>query len=96
MGLTALRFRGGAEYPIAGRLNQAALDDAVARAKVRLGQAQLGSGQRAEALASLNEALVYYRKQQALGAAGTGPRQDRARTLYFLALAQAGDEASVA
>ena len=35
-------------------------------------------------------------KQQAGGASGTGPRQDLARTLYVLALAQAGDEAGVA
>ena len=84
------------DKPIAGRLNQAALNDALARAKVRLGQALLGSGQRAEAVAALNEALAYYRQQQAAGAAGTGPRQDLARALYFLALAQAGDEASVA
>jgi aminopeptidase N len=82
--------------PIAGRLNQAALDDALARAKVRLGQALLGSGQRNEAVAAINEALVYYRQQQARGAGGTGPRQDLARALYVLALAQAGDEAGVA
>jgi hypothetical protein len=84
------------ENPVAGRLNQAALDDFQARARVRLGQAQLGSGQRAEAEATLEQALVYYRREQAEGAKGTGPRQDLARVLYFLAQAQAGDEASVA
>ena len=84
------------EKPIVGRLGQAAVNDSVARAKVRYGQALLGSGQRAEAVAVLGEALIYYRDQQAHGAAGTGPRQDLARTLYVLALAQAGDEASVA
>jgi hypothetical protein len=84
------------DRPIAGRLNQAALDDFQARARVRLGQAQLGSGQRAEAVATLEQALAYYRKEQAEGAKGTGPRQDLARALYWLAQAQAGDEASVA
>lgn len=84
------------ENPVAGRLNQAALDEALARARVRLGQALLGSGRRAEAQAAVNEALVYYRKQQAAGATGTSPRQDLARALYVLALSQAGDEAGVA
>ena len=84
------------EKPIAGRLNKAALDDSLALARVRLGEALLGSGKRDEAVAAFNEALAYYRKQQADGANGTGPRQDLARTLYFLAKAQAGDEASVA
>ena len=84
------------EKPIVGRLGQAAVNDSVARARVRYGQALLGSGQRAEAVTALEEALIYYRDQQAHGASGTGPRQDLARVLYFLAKAQAGDEASVA
>ncbi|MEJ1970980.1 MAG: hypothetical protein WDM96_00165 [Lacunisphaera sp.] len=84
------------DKPIAGRLNPAALEDALARAKVRLGQALLGNGQRAAALAALDEAMVFYRKQQNEGAVGMSHRQDMARALYYLAQAQAGDEASVA
>ncbi|HVU22607.1 MAG TPA: hypothetical protein VHE13_00680 [Opitutus sp.] len=81
------------EKPIAGRLNQAALDDALARARVRLGQALLGSGRRVEALKTLEDALAYYRKQQAAGAAGTGDLTDRARALYVLSEAQPDDAA---
>jgi hypothetical protein len=64
-----------------------------ARAKVRLGQALLESGQRNEALAQFNEALTYYRAEQANGATETGFRQNFARALYQLSRAQAKDEA---
>jgi len=76
------------EKPILGRVRQTALEDQVARARVRQGQALLGAGRRDEAKATLEAALVYYRKQEAAGASGMGSRQDRARVLYFLAQAQ--------
>jgi hypothetical protein len=65
---------------------------ATARAKLRLGQALLGTNRRNEALAILGEAEAFYREQQVQGAGDTGFRQDFARTLYFLSRAQAGDE----
>lgn len=76
------------EKPIAGRMRPAAMEDFVARLRVRLGQALLGAGRREDAKVALETALVYYRKQEAAGAVGMTSRQDRARALYFLAQAQ--------
>jgi len=64
-----------------------------ARARVRLGQALLGSGQRNEALAVFGEALAYYRAELANGANGATFQLDFARVLYHLSRAQANDEA---
>jgi tetratricopeptide (TPR) repeat protein len=85
------------DKPLFGRrADLAQIGDSTARAKVRLGQALLGSGQRSEALGPLNEAVAYYRKQLAAGAGETGFRQDFSRALWQLALAQAGDDAGLA
>jgi tetratricopeptide (TPR) repeat protein len=84
------------EKPIAGRLGPQGVKDSVARNRVRLGQALLGSGRTAEARAEFEQALAYYREQQKAGANGMGSRQDLARALYQLSQAQALDEAGVA
>jgi tetratricopeptide (TPR) repeat protein len=81
--------------PLAGRSDLLSLKDIKARDQTRLGQALLGAGRRAEALASLDEALVYYRDQQAQGATDVLFRQNFARALYHSARAQTGDEAGV-
>ena len=84
------------EKPIVGRLGPQAVKDSVARARVRLGQSLLGSGRTAEARGEFEQALTYYRAQQAAGANGMGSRQDLARVLYHLAKTQAVDQAGVA
>ncbi|MFI5335851.1 MAG: hypothetical protein ACHQ5A_03655 [Opitutales bacterium] len=63
----------------------------VARAQVRLGQAALAAGQRAESRGSLREALAYYRAELERGATGTTFGQDLARALTQMALAQDDD-----
>jgi tetratricopeptide (TPR) repeat protein len=80
------------DQPIAGRLNQVQVEEALIVAKVRLGQALLGAGRRNEALVPLGEAVTYYRARQANGDGSTGFRQDFARALYQMALAQTKDE----
>jgi len=84
------------EKPIAGRLGPQGVKDSVARARVRRGQALLGVGRIAEARAELEQALAFYRTQQAAGANGMSSRQDLARALYHLSQAQAMDEDGVA
>jgi hypothetical protein len=69
------------------------IDSVVAQGQVRLGQSLIASGQRAEARASLSQAITYYRSRQAIGAAATSYRQDFGRALYQYALAQADDDA---
>lgn len=79
--------------PLTSRLDQHIAQDVQTRAKVRLGQALLGTGQRNEALAAFNEALSFYRSEQAKGANGATFQLDFARVLYHLSRAQANDEA---
>ena len=81
------------DKPIPGRLDKLTLEDTLARAKVRLGQALLGADRRNEALVTLGEAVAHYRAEQGKGAGGTIFRQDFARALYQLAQAQPPDEA---
>ncbi len=66
---------------------------AIARNKLRYGQALLGAGKRADALVALRDAEDFYREQLAKGASDTGFRQDFARTLYHLSRAQPEDAA---
>ena len=66
------------------------------RALVQLAEAALAAGQKAEARDSLRQALKYYRTQQEAGSTGTLFFQDIARALIQAALAQDGDERSLA
>ena len=59
-------------------------------------QALLGAGRTAEARSELEQALAFYRAQQAAGANGMSSRQDLARALYHLSQAQAMDEGGIA
>jgi hypothetical protein len=72
---------------------KALVDSIVARAQTRLGQSLIASGQRAEALGALAQAISYYRSRQAKGAGATSYRQDFGRALYQDALAQSDDDA---
>ena len=82
------------DKPLFGRTaDKLTMEDSTARAKVRLGQALIGSGRQTEALGPLHEAEAFYRRELGRGAGDTGFRQDFARALYHLARAQAGDAA---
>ena len=86
--------RGGlVDLEVEQRQDLATANQITARAKVRLGQALLESGQRSEALAQFSEALTFYRAEQANGATETGFRQDFARALYHLSRAQESNAA---
>ena len=81
------------DQPLFGRrIDLQSRQENTARSKVRLAQALLGTGQRPEALALLQETEAYYRQQRALGATDTGLRLDFARALYQLSRAQTGDD----
>jgi hypothetical protein len=69
------------------------VDMAVERAKTRLGQALIVSGQKIEARVPLGEALAYYRSRQANGASETKFRQDFGNALFEMAQAQDDDGA---
>lgn len=79
--------------PVIERLDQATAAQIKGRATVRLAQTLLESGQRAEAQAQFDEALAYYRAEQAAGATETSFRQDFARALYQLSRTQEHDAA---
>jgi hypothetical protein len=82
------------DHPVfSRRVDQDEIEAITARMQVRLGQARLGAGRRAEALTPLREAEAHYRRELAQGATDTGFRVDFARALLHLALAQADDEA---
>jgi hypothetical protein len=63
------------------------------RDKVRLGRALAATGQTAEARALLDEALAFYRREQAQEANGTTYLQNFSRALYHAAEVQPSDEA---
>ena len=84
--------RGAFGDPVIERLDRATANRMTARAKVRLGQALMESGQRSEALAQFAEAMAHYRAEQANGATETSYRQDFARALYQLSQAQGSDD----
>jgi tetratricopeptide (TPR) repeat protein len=88
--------RDAVEHPIPGRLDQPDVDANQARTRVRLGQALLDNGQRAEGQAELETALKYFRAEEAKGAGGTSFRQNYARALLQLARAPGSDEAGQA
>ena len=75
------------------RVDQREREGSIARSKVRLGQALLGSGRRGEALGRLKEAEAYYRDELKRGASDTTFRWDFSRALYHLSRAQADDAA---
>lgn len=80
------------DKPLVGRSAlMLAIQDDLARDKIRHGQALLAVDRRADALATLGEALAFYRTQQAAGATETSFRRDLARALYHLSRAQARD-----
>ena len=84
--------RDNVEKPIVGRLDKLTMAAILARSKIHLGQALLGTDQRAEALVPLGEAVAYYRQEQAAGASATFFRNDFARALFQLARAQSDDD----
>ena len=84
--------RDNVEKPIVGRLDKLTMAAILARSKIHLGQALLGTDQRAEALVPLGEAVAYYRREQAAGASATFFRNDFARALFQLARAQSDDD----
>ena len=68
--------------------DKATVDAEVERAKTRLGQALIASGQRTGARATLSEAIAFYRVRQANGAGSTQFRQDFGAALFQMARAQ--------
>ncbi len=79
--------------PLLSRTDKFAAEAAIARNKVRLGEALLAADQRSEALATLGEAVTYYRNERATGSVETNFLQDYARAVYQLARAQSNDYA---
>ncbi|MDI1337504.1 MAG: hypothetical protein PSU94_15080, partial [Lacunisphaera sp.] len=82
-----------AHPPEFNRLTKSEHEAMLARFQARLGQGLRLDNQTAEAKAVLGKLVADYRAQQAAGATETYFRQDFARALYQLALAQSGDDA---
>ena len=85
--------KGLTDRPDLTQADEKSLVDAnVYRAKTRLGQAFIATGQRIEARAPLSEAIAFYRARQGNGASDTRFRQDFGEALYQMARAQDDNE----
>lgn len=85
--------RAAVDNPLAGRLDKLTVDEVMVRNQMRLGQALLGTGRRAEACKALEAAEAHFRRLQGQGASGTYFVQSLSTVLYHLSRAQADDAA---